>query len=163
MVQLGGIQAADFVAVNRSLSRWIVSGPTKSNISFDRAGKTMATNAFLGSRRFSGPTGLPLKALTECSLQDRFYTWVGLSGKRYVCTVFTIGDETAICDFSDAVVIGVVNSGGHKRPICVLLPSDFGISGRRHAAEAALALGANEWHIHFTPDYGKLASDLAAY
>ncbi len=123
----------------------------------------MVTSAFLDSGRFAGTTGLPLKALTECSLQDRFYSWAGLSGKRYVCTVFEIGDDTAIYDFGDAVVIGVVNSSAHRRPICVLRPSDFRISGRRHAVEAALALGANEWHIHFTPDYGKLATDLAAY
>jgi hypothetical protein len=107
--------------------------------------------------------GLPLQALTECSLQSRFYSWAGLSGKRYVCTVFKIGDEREVGFFNDAAVIGVANIDGHRRAVCLLHPSDFETSGRRHAVEAALTLGANEWHIHFTPDYGKLAMDLIAY
>ncbi len=122
----------------------------------------MATDTSPGSMRPAAPMGLPLQALRACSLQDRFYSWSGLSGKRYVCTVFKIGDESALRDFASAAVIGVSNSGGHRRPICVLQPSDFGTSEGRHAVEAALTLGANEWHLHFTEDLKKLAADLIA-
>jgi hypothetical protein len=73
--------------------------------------------------------------------------------KKYDCTVFKIGDESALGDF---------NSGGHGRPICVLRPSDFGTFERRHVIEAALTPGANEWHLHFTQDAGKLAANLIA-
>ncbi len=122
----------------------------------------MVTTAFPGLKRPAAPMGLPLQALKACSLQDRFYSWASLSGRRYVCTVFKIGDESALRDFSGAAIIGVSNSGGHRRPICVLQPSDFRTSERRHAMEAALKLGANEWHLHVTPDLRKLAADLIA-
>ncbi len=122
----------------------------------------MATDTFPGSIYPDAPMGLPLLALRACSFQDRFYSWAGLSGKRYVCTVFEIGDESALRDFSSAAVIGVSNSGGRRRPICVLRPSDFGSPECRHAVEAAVTLGANEWHVHFTQDLRKLTADLTA-
>ena len=96
-----------------------------------------------------------------CSLQDRFYSWAGLSRKKCVCTVFKIGDESALDDFNSAAIIGVSNSGGHRRPICVLRPSDFGTFERRHVIKAALTLGADEWHLHFTRDAAKLADLIA--
>ncbi len=122
----------------------------------------MVTTAFPGPKRPTAPVGLPLQALMACSLQERFYSWAGLSGRRYVCTVFKIGDESALRDFSGAIIIGVSNSGGHRRPICVLQPSDFRTSERRHAMEAALKHGANEWHLHFTLDLMTVAADLIA-
>ncbi len=122
----------------------------------------MVPTAFPDPKRPAAPMGLPLQALTASSLQDRFYSWAGLSGRRYVCTVFKIGDESALRDFSGAAIIGVSNSGGHRRPICVLKPSDFRTSERRHAMEGALRLGVNEWHLHFTLDLRRLAEDLLA-
>jgi hypothetical protein len=124
--------------------------------------KAMSTETFPGSARLATLIGLPLQAPMTCSLQDRFYSWAGLSRKKCDWTVFKIGDESPLGDFKGAAIAGVSNNGGHRRPICVLRPSDFGAFERRHVIEAALTPGANEWHLHFTQDAGKLAADLIA-
>lgn len=123
----------------------------------------MATNGSSRNPAYRvAPQGLPLASLTDCALQDRFYSWLGLSGTKYVCTVFAILDASAIGEFSDAAVIGVARHDGVRRPVCVLQPSDFTRFASHPFVQAAIKLGVNEWHVHFSADHRKLAEDLAA-
>ncbi len=119
----------------------------------------MSSDIFSSGRPFA-PEGLGLASLADSSLERRFYSWVGQSGNRYVCTVFHRGEEDAVGSFNDAAVIGVANSDGRRRPVCVLTPSDFQAIGMARV-KAASALGVNEWHVHFAPQQRQLAADLA--
>jgi hypothetical protein len=140
----------------------IVSARIKSNIGCDLAGKGYGCRDLSRSGASCDANGTPSSGANDMQLarQVLFLGWP--FQEKYVCTVFKIGDESALGDFNGAAIIGVSNSGGHSRPICVLRPSDFGTFERRHVIEAALTPGANEWHLHFTQDAGKLAADLIA-
>lgn len=93
--------------------------------------------------------GQELASLNSCDLRDRFYSWRGASGQRYVCSIFRLNEESVVADFSQAVVIGVAREGAARRPICVLCSSDFETDTGRIIRADARALGANEWHVHF--------------
>ena len=105
------------------------------------------------------PEGLRLASLADSSLERRFYSWLGRSGNRYVCTVFRMGQEEAVSSFTDAAVIGVAHRDEVRRPVCVLTPSDFEAIGMARV-KAAVALGVNEWHVHFVSQQRELAADL---
>jgi hypothetical protein len=105
------------------------------------------------------PAGLGLASLAASNLERRFYSWLGKSGRRYVCTVFRNGEGEALGSFTDASIVGVAHRDEIRRPVCVLSPSDFDANGNARAA-AAIALGVNEWHVHFLTDPRELAADL---
>jgi hypothetical protein len=110
------------------------------------------------------PRGQELESLVESdSLRSRFFAWLGLSGRRYVCSVFQHGEEGFIADVESGVVIGVAREGATLRPVCVF-------AGRKEAGEAqkrrslrqlARELGVAEWHVHFCAD-AETVRDLAA-
>jgi hypothetical protein len=118
----------------------------------------MIINAFSNGLRLA-PEGLGLASLADSNLERRFYSWLGCSGVRYVCTVFGTGQEGAISSFTDAAVIGVAHRDGVWRPICVMSPTDLEANGNV-LAKASLALGVNEWHVLFSTNHGDLAADL---
>lgn len=106
------------------------------------------------------PAGLGLASLADSNLERRFYSWLGLSGTRYVCTVFLIGEDEALSSFTEAAIIGVAHRDGNRRPVCVISSSDFAKKCKARV-RAATALGVNEWHVHFSADERELAADLA--
>jgi hypothetical protein len=108
----------------------------------------------------SPPQGQALDALRSSDLLDRFYSWRGASRERYICSIFTLEDETIIADFVQAVVIGVARDAVGRRPVCVLSTNDFDRKNGRAIRVEGRALGVNEWHVHFGCEDAGL-SDLA--
>lgn len=95
------------------------------------------------------PRGQSLASLSASKLRERFYSWRGASGRRYVCSVFPSIEETIVADFSQGVIIGVVGEGASRRPICVLSADDFDSERGLLVRQEARARGVDEWHIHF--------------
>ena len=118
----------------------------------------MVTSMNTADGKFA-PAGLGLASLTASNLERRFYAWLGKSGRRYVCTVFRNGEGEVLGSFTDASIVGVAHRDEVRRPVCVLAPSDFDGNSNVRAA-AAIALGVNEWHVHFLTDPRELAADL---
>lgn len=122
------------------------------------------------SRRFAGAAGVaaagahggPLRALRDQNLSGRFHGWRGLSGQRYVCTIFaSAGDAGA---FADAVVIAVARHAcGTSEAVLIgqsgALPDCFAAS--RFVAWAR-ELGANEWHVHLMAEHALARSEAIA-
>jgi hypothetical protein len=109
----------------------------------------------------SDARGQPLAALRSSSLRERFYCWRGVSGERYICSIFSLEDENVIGGFSNAVVIGVCGEGKCRRPLCLLSARDFLLSHGNEMRLEAKRLGVAEWHVHFGATEAEL-SDLAA-
>jgi hypothetical protein len=117
-----------------------------------RVGKTMS------------PRGQELESLVESdALRRRFFAWLGVSGRRYVCSVFQHGEEGFIADVESGVVIGVARDGVTARPVCVFAAraQQAGeAQQRRSLRQLAHELGVAEWHVHFCAD-AETVRDLA--
>jgi hypothetical protein len=95
------------------------------------------------------PRGQALAALRASYLLDRFYSWRGSSGERYVCSIFSLEEEPIVADFAQTVVIGVSRDGVQRRPICLISSREFSTNEGRAIRNEARAFGVNEWHVHF--------------
>ena len=99
----------------------------------------------------------PLAGLVGSDLSRRFRHWKGVSGRRYLFSIFPLPCPASIDEaprFHDAVVLGVVLDGAGDRRILVAdetgaLPDLFYGSSQFHDAVAA---GANEVHVHLLTD-----------
>ena len=115
------------------------------------------------SRRSVGaalsPRGQELDSLVESdALRSRFFWWRGLSGRRYVCSVFQSGEDGFVADVESGVIIGVARDGAAARPVCIFSARQ---GGPGHSLrELAHELRIVEWHVHFCPD-GEPMRDLA--
>jgi hypothetical protein len=98
---------------------------------------------------YSTPRGQTLGALRLSYLLDRFYSWRGASGERYICSVFSPDEEGVIAGFTRAVAIGVARDGLNRRPVCVLSSCCFATDDGRAIRAEARMLGVTEWHVHF--------------
>jgi hypothetical protein len=113
-------------------------------------------------RRAGGPLasrGQELESLVDSiDLRSRFFSWPGLSGRRYVCSVFQSGEEAFVAGVESGVVIGVAKDGATVRPVCVFQAEE----GRawRSLREFSQELGVVEWHVHFCAD-AETARDIA--
>jgi hypothetical protein len=105
--------------------------------------------------------GFPLASLVGSKMASRFYSWFGLSGTRYVCTIFRAGEEEALACFEGAAIIGVAQKDGVRTPVCVLKPHEF-IEHRSNRLAVALMMGVNEWHLHFSSDVQQVAADIGS-
>lgn len=93
------------------------------------------------------PRGQELDSLAEADgLRGRFFSWRGVSGRRYVCSVFPRGEEDFVSDVESGVIIGVARDGASIRPLCVFGARD---GARPPLANFASELGVAEWHVHF--------------
>ncbi|WP_457795644.1 hypothetical protein [Methylocystis sp. S23] len=120
---------------------------TFSASSLRRAGRALATR------------GQELDSLAGSdSLRGRFFSWRGVTGRRYVCSVFQRGEEGFVSDVENGAIIGVARDGAALRPVCLFSAGE----GRRAPAlrELAQELGVAEWHVHFCPDAAAIR-DLA--
>ena len=100
-----------------------------------------------------GDKGGELTSLARTqTLRDRFFSWRGLSGRRYVCSIFKSGEEAFVADITLGVAIGVIRSGVdvHARFVTQLGQYDNG--AQLHAI--GRELGFNEWHVHFSNSDG---------
>ena len=99
----------------------------------------------------------PLVGLVGSDLSRRFRHWNGVSGRRYLFSIFPLPRPSSIDEaprFHDAVVLGVVRDSAGERRILVAdetgaLPDLFYGSSQFRAAVAA---GANEIHVHLLTD-----------
>ena len=106
----------------------------------------------------------PLAALPDGDLSRRFHGWRGLTGRRYVCTIFS--EAAPALELADAVVIAVTR--GHDGQLHALSIIETG--SWPHEIDflmfqtAANALGASEWHVHLLANHvdarAKMMADL---
>jgi hypothetical protein len=82
------------------------------------------------------------------TLRGRFFSWRGVSGRRYVCSVFQRGEESFVSDVENGLIIGVARDGTALRPVCLFSAGE----SRSLAPQLAREFGVVEWHVHFCPD-----------
>ncbi|MCX7899619.1 MAG: hypothetical protein N2444_05985 [Methylocystis sp.] len=115
--------------------------------------------------RRTGPAaaarGRALEALNDSEwLRDRFFSWRGASGRRYVCSVFQVGESAFVAELARGVIIGVARESA-PRPVCVL-PAGVGFASDRAGLwRYARELGVTEWHVLFCAEENTLR-DIAA-
>jgi len=104
-------------------------------------------------RRDERSSGQKQRLLAGCArghadLSSRFCSWVGLSGQRYVFSVYPASECPA---FRDAVLLTVVRDmRGHRRVISVRETGPFPEPVVEKAQRELRAFGAGlEFHLHF--------------
>ncbi len=107
---------------------------------------------FAKARRETSPSGQSLASLSTSDLRERFYSWRGLSGRRYICSVFSAAETAVVSEFTAAAVIGVAKAGAARRPVCVMSSREFHVWGDIGSREGAESHGVSEWHVHFGVD-----------
>jgi len=100
----------------------------------------------------TSPTGQALASLSTSDLRERFYSWRGLSGRRYICSVFSAAEAAVVSEFTAAAVIGVAKAGAAQRPVCVMSSREFHVWGDIGSREGAESHSVSEWHVHFGVD-----------
>lgn len=94
-----------------------------------------------------GGQAAPLAAAAEAGLAERFHSWRGRSGRRYVVSVYPAGSAP---DYRDAVVLHVARRGGLRRITSL------------GAVPSAAGDGVDEIHFHLlAQDAGARASVIA--
>lgn len=95
----------------------------------------------------------PLGSLAGESLASRFHAWWGVSGRRYICTVFQTdlgAPDCGLPEFAEMIVLAVGHDSTGARKLLALCHMDDEThpSARRRFAEAQWQAGAIEWHVH---------------
>jgi hypothetical protein len=104
------------------------------------------------------PRGQELDSLAGSdALRGHFFAWRGVTGRRYVCSVFQRGEEGFVSDVENGVIIGVARDGVAIRPLCLFSADESRAVALRQLAQE---LGVAEWHVHFCPD-AETIRDLA--
>lgn len=90
----------------------------------------------------------PLASLAQTGLENLFHSWIGASGRRYVCSVYPL-DEPPAFDCRRAVVAAVRKG---QNGAAILFAFQPGLDEERDEfrlwTERARACGAEEWHVH---------------
>lgn len=108
-----------------------------------------STYAHSGETRFP-PAHSPLAALDKTGLEKLFHAWAGASGRRYICSVYPVGEPPAF-DCSRAVVAAVRRTAEKAETVFVFAPESDSGDLQFWARKAHLA-GAGEWHVHLLAD-----------
>jgi hypothetical protein len=93
-------------------------------------------------------TNSPLASLTRTGLEKLFHSWLGASGRRYICSVYSVGEPPAF-DCGRAVIAAVRRDASGAALLFTFQPGpneerdDFRLWTQR-----ARASGASEWHVH---------------
>jgi len=113
---------------------------------------------FLGLRTIAACGGAGrgenLASLNQSDLRGAFYSWRGVSGQRYVLSVFSGADAGLVSEFEGVAIVGVEADGAGRRPVCVLSSREF------RALGPARGEAASEWHVLFRADEAAI-KDLA--
>jgi hypothetical protein len=91
----------------------------------------------------------PLASLARTGLEKMFHSWIGASGRRYVCSVYSLSEPPAF-DYRRAIVAAIRRTRTGAAIAFVFEPhesDDFNLWARR-----ARAAGAEEWHVHLLAD-----------
>lgn len=103
--------------------------------------------------RDRGDKGGELTSLARTqTLRDRFFSWRGLSGRSYVCSIFKAGEEAFVADITLGVAIGVIRSGVDIRAGFVTQLGQY--DNCAQLCTVGRELGVNEWHVHFSNSDG---------
>jgi hypothetical protein len=99
----------------------------------------------------------PLGSLAGGSLASRFHAWWGISGRRYICTVFQADPGAPDCglpEFAEMIVLAVGYDSKRERKLLALshMDDETGPSVRRRFVETNREAGATEWHVHLLTD-----------
>jgi hypothetical protein len=106
------------------------------------------------SARPGAGRGESLASLAQSGLRGAFYSWHGLSGRRYVLSVFDGSQWPMLSEFESVAIVGVASDGATRRPVCVLSSREL------RALGPALSTAATEWHVLFSADDAAI-KDLA--
>ncbi|WP_051335308.1 hypothetical protein [Methylocapsa acidiphila] len=96
----------------------------------------------------------PLDCLAGRALASRFHAWRGLSGRRYVCSVFPAEADAlwgGLPEFDKAIVLAVaLDSQNARRQISAfeLEWREGRFCGQPEQVREALRAGVREWHVH---------------
>jgi hypothetical protein len=91
---------------------------------------------------------LPLACLDRTGMENWLRSWRGASGRRYICSVYAVGEPPSF-DFDRAVVAAVRKGEDGGAILFVFEPGkDAESDGLRQWTEQARRLGADEWHVH---------------
>lgn len=96
--------------------------------------------------------GGALASLLASDLRERFYSWRGISGRSYICSVFSLAETSTVLEFTSAAVIGVASDGAARRPICVMSSREFRLLEDASWRDDFSGRGVNEWHVQFEVD-----------
>ena len=100
--------------------------------------------------------GQSLLSLSSSPLQHHFFSWRGLSGLRYVFSVFCAKEEATVATFSNCLVLGISRSGAQRAPLVARFSNDGPVLKGLNAT----AMGIDEWHVLFEAD-DETINDLA--
>ncbi len=90
----------------------------------------------------------PLACLDRTGLESLFEAWLGASGRRYVCSVYSV-DAPPSFDCGRAIVAAVRKNAEGASIAFVFQPGETAEEGEMRAwAQKAKTCGANEWHVH---------------
>jgi hypothetical protein len=104
--------------------------------------------------------GQALASLADAQdLQRRFYSWRGLSGRSYVCSIFQKGEHMFVSQLTHGVIVGVARLNNEARAVCVLSSKNF--TSCADIGLLAKELQISEWHVHFS-DADSVVQDLSA-
>lgn len=93
---------------------------------------------------------MPMRG-TAGSGERRFTAWRGRSGRRYVASIFTLGDDHAL-GFTDAVLLAV---SADRRILAARDSGPFGVEAALTRWQQSVALaGAVEIHVHLLAEDG---------
>lgn len=94
------------------------------------------------------PRSAPLAALRHSDLAQRFHSWHGRSGRRYICSIFACAEEAF--SFDNAVAIAVVLDVAGRRHALAAMQTGNG-AGSASCGFASRS-GGLEWHVHLLKD-----------
>ncbi|MGO9390230.1 hypothetical protein [Rhodoblastus sp.] len=91
---------------------------------------------------------LPLACLDRTGMENWLQSWRGSSGRRYICSIYPIGEPPSF-DCDRAIVATVRKGASGASIVFVFEPGTEGESdGLRQWKEKARQHGADEWHVH---------------
>jgi hypothetical protein len=93
--------------------------------------------------------GEALVSLASTGLSAHFYSWLGDSGRRFICSVYQRGEENYLLGLPQSIIIGVARIGDLRVPKRLLLTQEATVDSDRRIFEESCALGVEEWHVHF--------------
>lgn len=122
------------------LGRTVFERPQRDLFARDLAAEAPAARA----------TEMPMRSAAALG-ERRFTAWRGRSGRRYVASVFAVGDDHAL-GFTDAVLLAV---SADRRILAARESGPFGVEAAlRRWQQAVTIAGAAEIHVHLLAEDG---------
>ena len=116
----------------------------------DLFAQDLSAGAHLAEDQAPTARELPMRS-THGLGERRFTAWRGRSGRRYVASIFAVGDEHAL-GFTDAVLLAV---SADRRILAARDSGPFGVEAALTRWQRAIAAaGAAEIHVHLLAEDG---------